>query len=121
MTLINVTPSFQQSVSPTTRPSQKSTARRPTTVPSTAPSTRLLRTTCSPTTTPTPARPTTRVQTHTAATQCCQTVDSWVWGRTWTSGPSSLVSLGLNMPSSSTPRKAMVRVLLKPLQYILLL
>lgn len=109
----NVTQSFpvHQLASSTTRTSQRNAAQRPLTVPSTAPSTQLLRTTCWPTMTPTPVHPTTRGQTHTAATQYCQTVAMWVWSRIWTSGPSSLVSLGLNMPNSNTPRKAMVRVL----------
>lgn len=110
-TIVSVTQSFavQQLASSTTRTSRRNTAQRPTTAPSTAPSTRPPRTTCWRTTTPIPARLTTRVRTHTAATQCCQTADSWVWSRTWTSGPSSLVSLGRNMPSSNIPRKATVR------------
>lgn len=108
-----VTKSFavQQLASSTTRTRRRNAARRPMTVPSTAPSTQLLRMTCWHTTTPTPVHPTTRVQTRTAATQYCQTVALWDWSRTWTSGPSSLVSLGLNTQSSSIPGKAAVSFL----------
>lgn len=100
----------QRSASSITRTKWRSEARRPPTAPSTAPSTqRRPRTTCWLTTTPTPAPPTRWALIRTAATPFWPTVAWWVWSRIWTTGPSSLVTLGQSMPNFSTARRAKVR------------